>query len=266
MLDMGFVHDVRRIVAALPEKRQSLLFSATMPDEIAALARSMLVDPIRVEVSPPSTTVERIEQTVYFVDKADKRAMLARLLKDDAIDRALVFSRTKHGANKLVRHLEKNGIRAAALHGDKSQNARERALAGFAAGKVVALVATDIAARGLDVPGISHVINFDLPNIPETYVHRIGRTARAGRDGIALSLCDGSELGYLRDIEKQIRQTLATVGTRPAALPPPQQGGGQRRSARGAGRGGSRRSNGRASARGNSGRSRRGGQGRRRGS
>ncbi len=238
MLDMGFLRDVRRIVDALPKKRQSLLFSATMPDDIVQLAHTMLIDPLRVEVTPPSTTVEKITQTVYYVDKPKKRALLSEILRDRSIERVLVFSRTKHGANHLVRHLEKDGIRAAALHGNKSQGARERALAGFRSGSVRVLVATDIAARGLDVPGITHVINFDLPNIPESYVHRIGRTARAGRDGVAISFCDGSELGYLKDIEREIRQKLETIGQRPAALPAPTQGGGGRRGQGGRGRGG----------------------------
>ncbi|MDJ0975604.1 MAG: DEAD/DEAH box helicase [Planctomycetota bacterium] len=240
MLDMGFLRDVRRIVDALPTKRQSLLFSATMPPEIAALAHTMLVDPVRIEVTPPSTTVERIEQTVHFVEKQRKRALLVEILENRSIDRVLVFSRTKHGANHLVRHLVKHGIQAAALHGNKSQAARERALAGFRTGSVRALVATDIAARGLDVPGITHVINFDLPNVPESYVHRIGRTARAGREGVAISFCDGSELGYLKDIEREIRQRLDTVGEPPAARPAQTSGGGGRGRSNGGRRSGGR--------------------------
>jgi ATP-dependent RNA helicase RhlE len=241
MLDMGFLRDVQRIVQPLPAKRQSLLFSATMPDDIVRLAKTMLRDPIRVEVTPPSTTVERIDQTVCFVEKAQKRDLLAQILRDPAIERALVFSRTKHGADKIARNLVKSGISAGALHGNKSQGQRERALEAFRDGKLRALVATDIAARGLDVPGITHVINFDLPNIPESYVHRIGRTARAGKDGVAISFCSPDERAYLADIEKEIRQKLTTSGDRPrpeasSAMPSrsgqgrSRQGQGQRRS------------------------------------
>ena len=212
MLDMGFLRDVRRIVDALPGRRQSLLFSATMPDDIVRLAQKLLYKPVRVEVSPPSSTVEKIKQSVWFVEKADKRRLLTDILKDETIERVLVFSRTKHGANRVVRHLESRGISAAALHGNKSQGARERALEGFRKGAVRALVATDIAARGLDVPGITHVINFDLPNISESYVHRIGRTARAGREGVAISFCDQEERAYLRDIEKLIKLKLEFAG------------------------------------------------------
>ena len=213
MLDMGFLRDVRRIVDALPGRRQSLLFSATMPPDIADLGRSLLYDPVRVEVTPPSTTVERIAQCVYFVPKAGKRWLLLDLLRDEAVERALVFSRTKHGANRIVKQLAMGGIEARALHGNKSQGQRERALAAFRDGEVRVLIATDIAARGLDVRGISHVINFDLPNIPESYVHRIGRTARAGKGGIAISFCDESERGYLKDIERQIRMNIDVAET-----------------------------------------------------
>ncbi|MBM3950113.1 MAG: DEAD/DEAH box helicase [Rhodospirillales bacterium] len=218
MLDMGFIRDVRRIVALLPKVRQSLLFSATMPADVARLAHDMLRDPARIEVTPQVVTVERIDQSVYMVETAAKRGLLTYLMADPALARVIVFTRTKHGANRVAEHLEKTGITAAAIHGNKSQGARVRALEGFREGHVRALVATDIAARGIDVDGISHVVNFDLPNIPESYVHRIGRTARAGADGKAISFCDGSEREYLRDIEKLIRKTLPVAG-RVAAAP-----------------------------------------------
>jgi len=211
MLDMGFLADVRRIVATLPARRQSLLFSATMPADIVGLARSLLHDAVRVEVTPPGTPVSRISQRVYYVEKEDKRALLSSLLREGTIDRALVFTRTKHGADKVCRFLEAEGVRAAALHGNKSQGQRERALDAFRAGRLRALVATDIAARGIDVPGISHVINFDVPNDPQGYVHRIGRTARAGRDGVALAFCDRTEQAWLRDIQRATRQDLEVV-------------------------------------------------------
>ena len=209
MLDMGFIHDIRKVVAKLPARRQTLLFSATMPKDIAELAETMLRDPARVAVTPVASTVDRISQRVIQVDPAGKAALLARLLGDDDVDRALVFTRTKHGADKVVKGLARAGIAANAIHGNKSQNHRERVLAAFRSGEVRTLVATDIAARGIDVDGVSHVVNFDLPNIPETYVHRIGRTARAGAEGVAISLCAGAEeYGYLRDIERLIRVTL----------------------------------------------------------
>src|SRR5207302_4761954 len=182
MLDMGFIHDIRKVIAKLPKERQTLFFSATMPPDIARLAASILRDPIEVAVTPVASTVQRIVQSVLFVDRASKRALLAELLKDKAIDRVLVFSRTKHGANKVAEDLAKRHIGAEAIHGNKSQSARQRALENFRAGKIRVLVATDIAARGIDIDGITHVINFDLPNVPESYVHRIGRTARAGAD------------------------------------------------------------------------------------
>jgi len=209
MLDMGFINDIRKIVAKLPIKRQTLFFSATMPKDIAELAEVMLRDPARVAVTPVSSTAERIAQRIIQVDHSAKTAFLAQLLKDEPIDRALVFTRTKHGADKVVKQLDKAGLAANAIHGNKSQNHRERVLAAFRSGEVRIMVATDIAARGIDVDGISHVVNFDLPNVPETYVHRIGRTARAGADGIAISLVAGAEeLGYLRDIERLIRLAL----------------------------------------------------------
>ncbi|OAF12241.1 RNA helicase [Bradyrhizobium centrolobii] len=209
MLDMGFINDIRKIVAKLPLKRQTLFFSATMPKDIAELADSMLRDPARVAVTPVSSTAERINQRIFQVDFSAKPAFLTKLLKEEPINRALVFTRTKHGADKVVKTLAKAGIAANAIHGNKSQNHRERTLAQFRSGEIRTLVATDIAARGIDVDGISHVINFDLPNVPETYVHRIGRTARAGADGTAISLvAGGEELSYLRDIERLIRVAL----------------------------------------------------------
>jgi superfamily II DNA/RNA helicase len=223
MLDMGFINDIRKVVAKLPIKRQTLFFSATMPKDIAELAEAMLRDPARVAVTPVAATADRITQRIIQVDFAAKPAVLAQLLKQEPVDRALVFTRTKHGADKVVKVLAKAGIEANALHGNKSQNHRERVLAAFRAGEIRTLVATDIAARGIDVDGISHVVNFDLPNIPETYVHRIGRTARAGAEGIAISLIAGAEeMGYLRDIERLIRITLPredrrTPGSRDAA-------------------------------------------------
>jgi ATP-dependent RNA helicase RhlE len=217
MLDMGFIHDVRRVIAALPRKRQTLLFSATMPRDIEDLARSILSAPVRVEVTPQATTVDSVDQSVYFVETQKKRALLEELLRDPRVTRALVFTRTKHGANRLARLLERASLRAEVIHGNKSQNARERALEGFKTGQTRVLVATDIAARGIDVEGISHVINYDLPNVPESYVHRIGRTARAGASGIAISLCDGEERAYLHDIEKLIRRQIRVNREHPYA-------------------------------------------------
>jgi superfamily II DNA/RNA helicase len=209
MLDMGFINDIRKIVAKLPVRRQTLFFSATMPKDIAELAEAMLRDPARVAVTPVASTVERITQRIIQVDHSAKPAFLAQLLKQEPVDRALVFTRTKHGADKVVKGLARAGITADAIHGNKSQNHRERVLAAFRSGEIRTLVATDIAARGIDVDGVSHVVNFDLPNVPETYVHRIGRTARAGAEGIAISLVAGAEeLAYLRDIEKLIRIAL----------------------------------------------------------
>ncbi len=208
ILDMGFINDIRKILKELPSARQSLLFSATMPDNITKLAQSMLHNPVRVEVTPPATTVDRITQSVMLVEKSDKRALLAEVLKDNSIDKVLVFTRTKHGADRVVRHLRKLKIDADAIHGNKSQGARERALDNFRKGKARVLVATDVAARGIDVKDISHVINFDLPNEPENYVHRIGRTARAGKDGVALSFCDVDERAYLLAIERATRTKI----------------------------------------------------------
>jgi ATP-dependent RNA helicase RhlE len=208
MLDMGFIHDVRKVVALLPAQRLTLLFSATMPPEVASLAETILSDYRRVEVTPASTTVERIDQRVMFVAREKKRELLVEVLRDKSVKRAIVFARTKHGANRVSEQLQRSGIKAAAIHGNKSQGARQRALADFSSGAVRALVATDIAARGIDVDGVTHVINFELPNEPESYVHRIGRTARAGAEGIALSFCDADEVAYLRSIEKTIRQPV----------------------------------------------------------
>jgi len=205
MLDLGFIHALRRIVKLLPQRRQTLLFSATMPQPIAALAAEYLDDPLTVAVAPAATTVELVDQRVVFVASAEKRELLANLLRDPALARVLVFTRTKHGADRVTRHLVGAGIDATAIHGNKSQPQRERALAGFRAGRARVLVATDIAARGIDVECVSHVINFELPNVPEDYVHRIGRTARAGAAGTAISLCSDEERLYLRDIEKLTR-------------------------------------------------------------
>jgi ATP-dependent RNA helicase RhlE len=215
MLDMGFIHDVRRVIKALPARRQSLFFSATIPPEIAALAAGILTDPVRVGIRPVAATAERIEQSIMFVDKADKRPLLTRVLQDAAIERVLVFTRTKHGADRVVKQLAQGGVAADALHGNKSQNARTRALERFRSGAGRVLVATDIAARGIDVDGVSHVINYDLPNVPESYVHRIGRTARAGKSGVAISFCDAEERAYLRDIEALIKARIPVVADHP---------------------------------------------------
>jgi ATP-dependent RNA helicase RhlE len=219
MLDMGFIHDIRKIVAKLPPSRQTLFFSATMPRAIAELAQQMLRDPVKIAVTRVASTVDRVEQRIIHVDRAAKAAILAETLKRESIDRALVFTRTKRGADKVVRSLSMAGIAAQAIHGNKSQNQRDRVLAAFRKGDVRTLVATDIAARGIDVDGISHVVNFDMPNIPETYVHRIGRTARAGAEGIAISLCDADEAAYLRDIEKLVRMTIPATDRRGASRP-----------------------------------------------
>src|SRR5450432_2006147 len=214
MLDMGFINDIRKIVAKLPVKRQTLFFSATMPKDIAELAEAMLRDPARVAVTPVASTVERITQRIIQVDHSAKPAVLAQLMKQEQVSRALIFTRTKHGADKVVKALAKSGIDAMAIHGNKSQNHRERVLAAFRTGEIRTLVATDIAARGIDVDGISHVVNYDLPNVAETYVHRIGRTARAGASGIAISLCDSEETAFLRDIEKLIRTVIPATDQR----------------------------------------------------
>lgn len=215
MLDMGFIHDIKRILPALPKKRQSLFFSATMPPEIKNLAATILHDPKKVEVTPVSSTVDKIQQYVYYVDKADKIGLLEKLLQNKDVESALVFTRTKHGADKVVRILNKAGIEAAAIHGNKGQNARQKALGDFKDRTLRVLIATDIAARGIDVDHLSHVINYDLPNVPETYVHRIGRTGRAGREGIAYSFCDAEEVPYLKDIQKLIGKQIPVSGGHP---------------------------------------------------
>lgn len=215
MLDMGFIHDVKKVISKLPSKRQTLFFSATMPPEIQKLANTILHNPVKVEVTPVSSTTDTVEQLVYMVEKKDKRALLIRLLQNKEIKSALVFTRTKHGADKICKDIVKAGLRSNAIHGNKSQNARQNALTGFKEGKIRVLVATDIAARGIDVDNLSHVINYDLPNIPETYVHRIGRTGRAGASGIALSFCDSEEKAYLRDITKLIAKNIPTLTYHP---------------------------------------------------
>ena len=208
MLDMGFIRDIRKILAQIPEDRQSLLFSATMPSSIVELSRDMLYEPVRVEVSPESSTVEAIEQSLMFVMKKDKRDLLTHLIRDESPEKVLVFSRTKHGCNRIVKQLAQDEIEALAIHGNKSQGAREKALGRFREGSLQVLVATDVASRGIDVSDISHVINLDLPNESEVYVHRIGRTGRAGQGGIAIAFCDENEGEYLRGIEKIIRQEI----------------------------------------------------------
>ena len=217
MLDMGFINDVKKIIARLPQKRQTLFFSATMPPEISRLSASILTNPVRVEVTPVSSTAEKVDQSIYLVEKNDKKQLLIHLLKDDKIQSALVFTRTKYGADKIAKELYRANIKADAIHGNKTQSARQKALTDFKNGKIRVLVATDIAARGIDVDDLSHVINFELPNIPETYVHRIGRTGRAGASGIALSFCDLEERQFLRDIHKLIDQTIPVVEDHPYA-------------------------------------------------
>jgi ATP-dependent RNA helicase RhlE len=218
MLDMGFIHDVRRIISALPQKRQSLFFSATMPPEIVKLAGSIVYKPVKVEVTPSASTVDIVNQFVYFIDKGNKNALLIDLLKDEKIKTALVFTRTKFGADKVVKVLNKRNITAEAIHGNKAQNARQRALSGFKAQTTRVLVATDIAARGIDVDDLEYVINYEIPNISETYVHRIGRTGRAGANGTAISFCDAEEKEYLRDIEKLITKKITVVEDHPFPL------------------------------------------------
>lgn len=215
MLDMGFIHDIRKIIAKLPEKRQSLFFSATMPPDIIALSRKILGNPEKVSVKPEQTTAQKVDQSLYYVSKKGKSRLLVHLLQTEPVDSALVFSRTKHGANKIVKILAKANIKAEAIHGNKSQGARQLALGNFKSGHTNVLIATDIAARGIDVDELSHVINYDLPNIPETYVHRIGRTGRAGASGIALSFCDDEEKAYLKDIQKLIAQKITVVEEHP---------------------------------------------------
>lgn len=215
MLDMGFLPDIKKIYAMTPEKRQSMLFSATLPDDILRLTKQFLKDPAKVSVNPPASTVDRIDQRVLFVDRENKGALLESVLQENSINRALVFSRTKHGANRIVKNLGRAKIKADTIHGNKSQAARMDALRKFRSGKVRVLVATDIASRGLDVEGISHVINYELPNEAESYVHRVGRTARAGATGIALSFCDAGERGYLHNIERTINRAVTVVSDHP---------------------------------------------------
>ncbi|HEX4131957.1 MAG TPA: DEAD/DEAH box helicase [Pirellulales bacterium] len=223
MLDMGFIHDIRQVVARLPRRRQTLFFSATMPPDIRQLADTILNDPVKVQVTAESSTVDSIAQSVYFVDQRHKPALLQHLLRSDGMGRALVFTRTKHGADKVARHLEKAGIRAEAIHGNKSQAARQRSLEKFRSSSPPVLVATDVAARGLDIDRVSHVINFDLPNVPETYVHRIGRTGRAGATGVAISFCGGPERADLKMVERLIRMSIPVRTDHPqyAATSPP---------------------------------------------
>jgi ATP-dependent RNA helicase RhlE len=218
MLDMGFIHDVKKVIAKLPSKRQTLFFSATMPKEIQSLANTILTDPVKVEVTPVSSTAEKIQQQIFFVEKNDKRGLLMHILKDKTIETALVFARTKHGSDRIVKDLIKAGIKAEAIHGNKSQNARQRALTNFKAKTTRILVATDIAARGIDVDELAHVINYELPNIPETYVHRIGRTGRAGLSGTAFSFCDPEEKEFLDDIEKLIGLKIPVTEDHPYAM------------------------------------------------
>jgi ATP-dependent RNA helicase RhlE len=242
MLDMGFIQPIRRILSALPRKRQNMLFSATMPADIAELANSLLVNPLKVAVDPVGTPVAQISQWVLFVNQSNKRALLSEVLRDPKMERVVVFTRTKHGASRVAEHLVRTGVSSEAIHGNKSQGARQRALSGFKEGRVRVLVATDIAARGLDVDGITHVINFEIPNEPESYVHRIGRTARAGAAGVALSFCDHEERAYLRDIERLIRSKVPVVEDHPfvgaASTPQMEPSGG------GGGGGGGRRPHG----------------------
>jgi ATP-dependent RNA helicase RhlE len=227
MMDLGFIHALKRIDQLLPKQRQTLFFSATMPKAIAELGNRFLNNPVRVSVAPASTTAERVEQFVTFVEQREKQTLLTLKLQSEDIDRALVFTRTKHGADRVVRGLAGAGIQSAAIHGNKSQGQRTAALQAFRDGKIKILVATDIAARGIDVPGVSHVFNFELPNVPEQYVHRIGRTARAGREGIAMSFVAGDERGYMKDIERLTGVRAMTLGlpegfrAAVAALPPP---------------------------------------------
>ena len=218
MLDMGFIMDVRRIVTKLPAQKQTLFFSATMPPEIQKLANTILKNPVKVEVTPPSTTVEKIEQSVFFVGKSDKQALLRHVLRNTEAETALVFTRTKHGADRVTKFLNQSRISAEAIHGNKSQNARQRALNNFKLKHTRVLVATDIAARGIDVDDLNLVINYELPNIPETYVHRIGRTGRAGASGVALSFCDSEEKGFLNDINRLITKTIPVVKEHPFAV------------------------------------------------
>ncbi len=220
MLDMGFINDIRKVIRLLPDRRQTLFFSATMPNEIQKLASDLLKNPVKVEVTPPASTVDSIEQSIYHTSKPDKPKMLLHLLREQNISTALVFTRTKHGADKVVKFLHRADVKAAAIHGNKSQNARQSALNDFKRGRLKVLVATDIAARGIDIDELSHVFNYDLPNVPETYVHRIGRTGRAGLNGTAIAFCDADERKELRDIEKLILKRIPVVENHPYACNP----------------------------------------------
>jgi ATP-dependent RNA helicase RhlE len=243
MLDMGFINDIKKLVKVIPSKRQTLLFSATMPNSILSLAKSLLHQPHEVKVDPVSSTADTIQQKIYFVDKPNKIWLLIDIIKEHKMDAVLVFTRTKHGADKVVRMLEKNKITSAAIHGNKSQNARQRALKHFKEGSVQALIATDIAARGIDIDSLKFVVNYDLPNEEESYVHRIGRTGRAGKDGQAFSFCDIDEKAYLKDIQKLIKQEIPVVEDHAFPLqnftlsPKKQQGGGRRHQGGGGGNG-----------------------------
>jgi ATP-dependent RNA helicase RhlE len=215
MLDMGFIHDIRKIIAQLPTVRQSLFFSATMPKNIVELSRKILKDPVKVEVSPVSSTAETIQQYLYYTNKSSKKDLLFHILKDQNIEQVLLFSRTKHGADKIARNLKKQKIKTAAIHGDKAQNQRQKVLSQFKAGEIRVLVATDIAARGIDIDKLRHVINYDIPNIAETYVHRIGRSGRAGEEGTAISLCEPEENAFIKDIERLINKKINLVDENP---------------------------------------------------
>ncbi len=215
MLDMGFIHDIRKIIDQLPAKRQSLFFSATMPDNIVALSKKILHNPIKIEVSPVSSTADTLKQYLYYTNRQDKKDLLQHILRDQKIAQVLLFSRTKHGADKIVRHLKKKKILSAAIHGDKAQNQRQKALKEFKDGQIRVLVATDIAARGIDIDKLKYVINYDIPNLPETYVHRIGRAGRAGDEGISISICEPEENSYIKDIEKLINQRIEIINNNP---------------------------------------------------
>lgn len=215
MLDMGFIHDIRKIIDKLPTKRQSLFFSATMPDNIVSLSKKILHNPVKVEVSPVSSTADTLQQFLYYTNKEDKKDLLLHILKDQEMSQVLLFSRTKHGSDKIVKHLAKKNISSAAIHGNKSQNQRQKALKQFKDGEIRVLVATDIAARGIDIDKLKYVINYDIPNLPETYVHRIGRAGRAGDEGIAISICEPEENDYVRDIEKLIKKRIEIIKDNP---------------------------------------------------
>lgn len=240
MLDMGFIRDIQKVLKLLPQRRQNLLFSATMPASISSLAGSFLNDAVMVDVSPKELTVEKIEQKIMFTRKSDKRTLLVKIIKDERVSKGLIFTRTKHGANRLVKQLEQSGIDAVAIHGNKSQGARTKALASFKKGSIPILVATDIASRGIDVEGITHVFNYDLPNEPESYVHRIGRTARAGRSGIAYAFCDDTEAGYLVGIQQLIGKDIPVDDSHQfhyaGAIPKPGQKPGKMKEGKGSGK------------------------------